>query len=101
MRSARDGARCCGTRHRSRSRSGAGVSSYARLHRREYLAPTARGRRRSVRNTGVMAADRDVQLLAFVRELERQDVDVAARIETVTALLDRVDAVRAGARRVF
>ena len=36
-----------------------------------------------MRNTEPMAADRDAQLLALVRELERQDVDVAARIDTV------------------
>ena len=33
-----------------------------------------------------MAADRDAQLLALVRELERQDVDVAARIDTVAGV---------------
>jgi hypothetical protein len=48
-----------------------------------------------------MAADRDAQLLALVRELERQDVDVAARIDTVSGLLARVDAVRASSRRVL
>ena len=47
-----------------------------------------------------MAADRDAQLLALVRELERQDADVAARIDIVAGLLARVDAVRAGSRRV-
>ena len=57
--------------------------------------------RRVVRNTEPMAADRDAQLLALVQELERQDVDVAARIETVTLLLDRVDVVRAASRRVL
>jgi hypothetical protein len=45
-------------------------------------------------------ADRDAQLLALVRELERQDADVAARIDTVAGLLARVDAARAGSRRV-
>ena len=48
-----------------------------------------------------MAVDRDAQLLALVRELEQQDVDVAVRIDTVVALLVRVDALRAGARRVL
>jgi chromosome segregation ATPase len=47
-----------------------------------------------------MATHRDAQLLALVSELERQDADVAARIDAVVALLDRVDAVRASARRV-
>jgi hypothetical protein len=47
------------------------------------------------------AADRDAQLLALVHELDRQDVDVAARIETVAGLLGRVDAVRADARRIL
>jgi hypothetical protein len=48
-----------------------------------------------------MAADRDAQLLALVRELERQDADVAVRIDTVAGLLGRVDAVRSGSRRVL
>ena len=47
-----------------------------------------------------MSGQGSLDLVSYARELERQDVDVAARIETVTALLDRVDAVRAGARRV-
>ena len=48
-----------------------------------------------------MTADRDEQLLALVQELERQDVDVAGRIDTVTVLLGRVDGVRATSRRVL
>ena len=47
-----------------------------------------------------MAANRDRQLLALVRELERQDLDAAARIDTVSGLLGRVDSVRASGRRV-
>ena len=53
-----------------------------------------------MRNTEPVAADRDAQLLALVRELERQDVDLAVRIDTVAGLLARVDAVRARGRRV-
>ncbi len=45
-----------------------------------------------------MAADRDAQLLALVRDLERQDADIAERIDRVSDLLARVDAVRAGSR---
>lgn len=45
--------------------------------------------------------DRDAQLLALVGALERQDLDVAGRIETVTTLLGRVDAVRTSSRRVL
>lgn len=53
-----------------------------------------------VRNTGSMAADRDAELLALVRDLERQDLDVAARIDVVAGLLARVDEVRATSRRI-
>jgi chromosome segregation ATPase len=48
-----------------------------------------------------MTADRDTQHLALVRDLDRQDIDLAARIDSVVALLSRVDAVRAGGRRVL
>ena len=48
-----------------------------------------------------MAADRDAQLLALARELERQDADVAARIDTVAGLPRSRRAVRAGSRRVL
>ncbi len=48
-----------------------------------------------------MAVDRDVQLLALVRELEHQDVDAAGRIEAVAALLRRVDATRERSREVL
>ena len=75
--------------------------AYVSLHRRgssdEYLVFAGADAGRVVRNTEPMAADRDAQLLALVRELERQDVDLAARIDTVSGLLGRVDAVRAAA----
>ena len=58
-----------------------------------------RMQRRVVRNTEPMAADRDAQLLALVRELERQDVDVAARIDTVAGVArSRGCGARAGRR---
>ena len=59
------------------------------------------GRASTVRNTEPMTPNRDAQLLALVHELERQDADVAGRIDTVTVLLGRVDAVRAGSLRVI
>jgi hypothetical protein len=48
-----------------------------------------------------MTADRDMQHLALARELDRQDIDLATRIDRVVGLLARVDATRAGARRVL
>ena len=47
-----------------------------------------------------MSGNRSLDPVSYARELERQDADVAARIETVAGLLGRVDAIRAAARRV-
>ena len=48
-----------------------------------------------------MSGDGSPGVVSYARELERQDADVAARIEAVAGLLDRVDAIRAAARRVL
>jgi len=48
-----------------------------------------------------MSSDSSLDLVSYARELERQDADVAARIASVVGLLGRVDAIRAGARRVL
>jgi hypothetical protein len=53
-----------------------------------------------VRDTGVVADDRGRELLAHARLLEQRDVDVALRIETVAALLARVDEIRGAAASV-
>jgi len=47
-----------------------------------------------------MVDDRGGDLLAQARELERCDIDVAARLDVVAGLLQRVDEVRAQAGRV-
>jgi hypothetical protein len=47
-----------------------------------------------------MADPRASDRLELARELERRDADVAARLEHVTAVLDRVDDARSGAVRV-
>jgi hypothetical protein len=47
-----------------------------------------------------MADDRTADLLSLARDLEQRDVAVAARIEVAADLLQRVDDVRARARRV-
>ncbi len=44
-----------------------------------------------------MADARTAELLSLAHDLERRDIEVAARIETVASLLRQVDAVRAGA----
>jgi len=51
-------------------------------------------------DTDVMGDDRAADLVALARELERHDVDVAARIDVATGLLGRVDDVRRRAGRV-
>jgi chromosome segregation ATPase len=48
-----------------------------------------------------MAADRAAELLALVRELEREDADLAARLDIVVGLIGRVDQVRDRSRRVL
>jgi chromosome segregation ATPase len=48
----------------------------------------------SVRDTAGMAADRASELLALAQDLEQRDLDVAARIAAVTALLQGVDRTR-------
>jgi hypothetical protein len=47
-----------------------------------------------------MSGNRSAGVVSYARELERQDAEVAARIDSVVGILDRVDAIRAGARRV-
>ena len=53
-----------------------------------------------VRDTEAMADDRAADHLALARELEQRDVDVAARLDSVTAVLKRVDDARARPARV-
>jgi chromosome segregation ATPase len=48
-----------------------------------------------------MSGDRSPGVVSYARELERRDADVAARIDSVVGLLERVDAIRASARRVL
>lgn len=52
-----------------------------------------------IRDTAEMSSDRSGELLAYARDLELQDEDVARRIEAVSALLRRVDDVRVRAER--
>ncbi len=47
-----------------------------------------------------MGDDHSAELLAHARDLERRDIDVAARLDAIVCLLRRVDRVRAGAGRV-
>lgn len=47
-----------------------------------------------------MAEDRAAEVLSLARDLERRDLDVAARIAAAADLLQRVDDVRGRARRV-
>ena len=51
-------------------------------------------------DTGSMRSDRSDELIAYARDLEHRDADVAARIEAASGLLRRVDEVRAQAERV-
>ena len=53
-----------------------------------------------IRDTGDMSSDRSGELIAYARNLEQRDADVAIRIEDAGRLLRRVDDVRARARRV-
>lgn len=53
-----------------------------------------------VGDTEAMGDDRSADLLAHARELERRDIDVAARLDVVVCLLREVDRVRAEAGRV-
>ncbi len=55
---------------------------------------------RPVRDTEVVADDRARELLSHARLLEERDADVALRIESVAALLSRVDEIRASATTV-
>ena len=47
-----------------------------------------------------MSSDRSDDLIAYARDLERRDCDIAARIEHASALLRRVDDVRGSAERL-
>lgn len=53
-----------------------------------------------IRDTAVMSSDRSRELIAYARDLEHRDADVARRIEDAGGLLRRVDEVRARAKRV-
>jgi hypothetical protein len=53
-----------------------------------------------MRNTATMGDDGAVDLVTDARELERRDIDVAARIDVVAGLLRQVDDVRARAGRI-
>jgi len=53
-----------------------------------------------LRDTWGVADDRSTELVAHVRELERRDLDLAARIDGVVDLLRRVDDIGGRARRV-
>jgi len=52
-----------------------------------------------VSDTSVMGSDRSGELIAYARNLEARDADVAVRIDDATELLRRVDDVRARAER--
>ena len=53
-----------------------------------------------VRDTSGVTDDRSTELVAYVRELEQRDLDLAVRVEAVVGLLRRVDDVGGRARRV-
>ncbi len=55
---------------------------------------------RIVRDTWRVTDDRSTELVAYVRELERRDLDLAARIDDVVGLLRQVDDVAGRARGV-
>ena len=52
------------------------------------------------RDTAAMANERSVELIAYARDLEERDADVAARIDRIAELLRRVDDLRARAGQV-
>jgi chromosome segregation ATPase len=52
------------------------------------------------RDTAAMANERSFELIAYARDLEVRDADVASRIERTAELLRRVDDLRAQAGRV-